>query len=144
MPPDRDRLSGKYGYIRVTDGVNNRASVPIVSWDATIETTFQDSTGSCNYNRGDQIVYRSSVPSVRSLTAAIQGYYRRSATPDYVIEQLFEGGTPFRVELGFSPLDPFADFYAWAENFQTTSAILETVRFSCSLRSEGTVGNLSF
>jgi len=142
-PPDRERLSGKNGYIRVIDDLNNRIKVPIISWEAEITTVFQDVTGSMNFSKADGIIYRASAPVVRYLTAEIRGCYRRSNTPTYVIAKLFNGNDPFRVELGFSPLDPFVDFYAWVENFRPTSPIMETVRFTCSLRSEGTISDLT-
>jgi hypothetical protein len=137
-------MSGKHGYIRViADAANRRVSVPIVSWEADIETVFQDLTASGNYSPADGIVYRSSTPVIRSIKAEVRGRYRRSSTPEIIIRKLYDGNEPFRVELGFSPLDPFVDFYAWAENFQTTSPILEVVGFSCSLRSEGTPTDLA-
>ena len=142
-PPNRDRMSGKNGYIRVIDAANRRVSVPIVSWEADIDTTFQDLTASGNYSRADGIVYRSSTPVIRSIKAEVRGRYRRSSTPEIIIRKLYDGDEPFRVELGFSPLDPFVDMYCWAENFQTTSPILEVVGFSCSLRSEGTPTDLA-
>ncbi len=143
MPIDRERLSGKNGYIRVIDDANRRIAVPIVSWEAEITTIFQELTTSCNYSPQDGVVYKSSVPSTRSLAATIQGFYRRSNTPEFVIRKLYDGNAPFRVELGYSPLDPFVDMWAWIESFRTTNPILETVRFSCSLRSEGTITNLA-
>jgi hypothetical protein len=144
MPlPTRDRLSGKHGYIRVVEDGNRRVSVPIVSWGADIDTVFQDLTSSGNYSPTAGIVYRSSTPVIRSIKAEVRGRYRRSSTPEIIIRKLYDGNEPFRVELGFSPLDPFVDMYCWAENFQTTSPILDVVGFSCSLRSEGTPTDLA-
>lgn len=140
---DRDRLSGKNGYIRVIDARNSRIRVPIVSWDAEMTTVFQDITGSVNYSPADGIVYRASAPVVRYMTSEVKGCYRRSNTPTYVIAKLYNGNEPFQVELGFSPLDPFANFYAWVENFRTSSPVMDIVRFECSLRSEGTITDLT-
>lgn len=143
MSVDFNRKTGKAGYVRVIDAANVRVSVPITSWDAEMRTDFDDVTGSMNYSKADGIVYKASAPVYRSLTAQVKGCYHRDSTPPLVIAKLFNGNEPFRVELGYSPLDPLFDFYAWVEGFQTTSPLLAVVTYTCTLRSEGTITDLA-
>lgn len=143
MPVDFNRMTGKKGYVRFIDDMNVRTKIPITSWDADMETVFHDVTGSMNYNPSNGIVYSASVPVIRSITADVRGYYWREKTPPHVIAKLFDGSEPFKVELGYSPLDSFVEFFAWVDKFSTSSPIADTVRFTCSLRSNGTITDLA-
>jgi hypothetical protein len=145
MPsPAIERMVGKSGYIRVIDdATGQRVKIPFVSWVATTTTTFVDRTSSTNYSQSSRILFRSSRPVMRSMTVDIVGRYRRSTTPSQVVSRLFGNTDPFHVELGLTPLDPYVDFYAFIENFSPVVKMDDVIDFTCTLRSEGVINNLT-
>lgn len=141
MPdPTRDRLTGKYGYIRVDDYLGGaRTKIPFVSWVASMTTVFADRTSTRNFSKDTNIVYQSSAPVARSMKVDVVGRYHRSSTPSTIVAQLYANKYPYHVALGFSPLDPYVDMYAWIEKFETAVTAEDVVNFTCTLRSEGEI-----
>lgn len=142
--PVKTRLSGNNGYFYVYDRIaGNKTKVPFYKWEATTTINFVDRTNTEHYSSSSDLVFRSSIPVSHHLTASIHGRYRVDNTPDNVVAQLFIGQEPFRVELGFSDLYPYVDIYAWIENFIAQVNTDGIVDFSCTIRSEGEVNDLT-
>jgi hypothetical protein len=142
--PAVDRVSGKSGYIQVME--NDQAipvRLPFFFWTARTTIQFADRTSSVHYSQDAKLVFASSIPTAMSMSGVVRGRYRRSATPKHVIQQLFKGRTPFRMELGFSPNDKYVDLYAWITEFEIQVGLDDVVEFSCSFRSEGEITDLT-
>lgn len=140
MPgPDTDRLTGNNGSMTFVDEQQKRdVVIPLMSWTPTTTTAFIDTTSAIDYDPRTNMVYRCSQPAVQSTTVSVKGVYRRSSTPAMVVAALFNQGNvrQFLVRLGFSPIDPYMEFYAWVEKFEPLVTIYDTVTFDATLRAD--------
>jgi hypothetical protein len=142
--PKVDRIAGNTGYIKIqeyNDSVPTK--IPLSFWRATTTITFDDRTSSINYSPTTKLIYAASFPAATMMIGEVRGRFRRSVTPSRVIHQLYKGRTPFRMELGFSPRDRYADLYAWIENFEVQVGMNDVVNFSFAFRSESEFTDLT-
>lgn len=144
MAHAEERISGKAGAITIIGLVQPQdVRLPFHYWSASIETSFQDATGSCSYDPKSGIVWKSSLPASRSLDVEIRGRWRRSVVPSAIMYKLFNETTPVRFLLELSPRDPFVDSYGWVSNFTVTELLNDIVAWTANLKSQGTPGDLA-
>lgn len=145
MPnPAVDRISGKSGYVVVKNSRGFVENVRFTSWTAKIKRTFDDVTSTFLYNPRTAITHTAAVPVATSMTVDVAGRFRFCETSKTVVDLMFNSArVPSKVQLGFSPLDPYVEFWAFMEELVLTGPVEGIVDFTCVMRSFGLVRDLT-
>lgn len=142
--PAIDRITGKYGYVVVSNSRDVDVNVYFTSWTAKIKRTFDDVTSTLCYNAINGLTYAAAVPVVASMTVDVAGRFRLCETSRGVVDLMFHSARrPFKAEIGFSPLDPYMQFLAYMEDLEVSTPAEGVVGFTCVMRSFGNIRNLT-
>lgn len=141
---EKDRRTGKQGRFVLSDAeADLKGAIPFTSWELDVTRTFQDRTSTTQYSATYETIFPAWVPVSTSGAAHVKGRYRTSSTPAFLVAELFQNDRPVRVQFDIGPNDPYMDFYAWIEKLVMTVEAEGIVNFSCDLRSEGEITELS-
>jgi hypothetical protein len=118
--------------------------VYFTSWTAKIKRTFDDVTSSLCYNPRTAITYTASVPVAISMTVDVAGRFRLCETSRGVVDLMFNSARrPFYAYIGFTPLDPYMQFWAFMEDLEVTTPVEGIVDLTCVMRSFGMIKDVT-
>lgn len=142
--PAIERMSGKFGYVILVNSRDIPEKVHFTSWNAKIKRTFDDVTSSLCYHPRTGITYTASVPVAMSMTVNVSGRFHRCLTSRSAVDLMFNSSRhPFFAVIGFTPLDPYMEFYGFMEDMEATCPAEGIVDFTCMMRSFGYIKDLT-
>lgn len=117
--------------------------IPITKYTVSVDRRLVDTTDNTNYDQDANILFNSQLPVMANTTISVEGLFHIDITPIALMARLYSGVTAVPTVLGLNQGNLMGSGLFDIANFECQVQIDDTVKYTCTMASNGKFNSFS-
>lgn len=117
--------------------------IPITKYTVSVDRRLVDTTDNTNYDVDANILFNSQLPVMANTTLTVEGLFHIDITPAALMARLYSGVTGVQATLGLNAGSLMGSGLFDIANFECQVPIDDTVKYTCTMASNGKFNSFS-